>query len=115
MTTEGQIVLFQFVQTDQSMGKLRPALVIRKLPGSFNDWLICMISSQLHQEIPELDEIVTDKDADFAGSGLKVPSLIRITRLAVVNENVLLGRVGQIDAIRLLRIRQRLIRWLQAT
>jgi mRNA interferase MazF len=76
MTTEGQIVLFEFAQTDQSVGKLRPALAIRKLPGAYNDWLICMISSQLHQEIPGFDEMMSEKDADFSDSGLKAPSLI---------------------------------------
>jgi mRNA interferase MazF len=38
--TEGQIVLFRFPQTDQQPGKLRPALVIRKLPGRQEDWPI---------------------------------------------------------------------------
>ena len=50
MIDEGQIVLFNFPQTDQKIGKLRPALVLRRLPGRFDDWLICMISSQLHQQ-----------------------------------------------------------------
>ena len=50
MIAEGQIFLFKFPQTDQQEGKLRPALVLRELPGKYNDWLICMISSQLHQK-----------------------------------------------------------------
>ena len=33
MIAEGQIVLFRFPQTDQEAGKLRPALVLRRLPG----------------------------------------------------------------------------------
>lgn len=56
MIVEGQIVLFRFPQTDQQSGKLRPALIVRKLPGRYDDWLICMISSQLNQEIPGFDE-----------------------------------------------------------
>jgi len=47
MIQEGQIVLFIFPQTDQSPGKLCPALVIRNLYGPYDDSLICMISSQL--------------------------------------------------------------------
>ena len=39
MIREGQIVLFRFPQTDRTSGKLRPALVIRKLPGQYDDWL----------------------------------------------------------------------------
>ena len=33
MIREGQVVLFRFPQTDQVSGKLRPALVLRRLPG----------------------------------------------------------------------------------
>jgi hypothetical protein len=50
-----------------------------------------MISSQLNQEIPGFDEIVTSDDLDFNDSGLKLPSLIRIGRLAVVNSDILVG------------------------
>lgn len=45
MIQERQVVLFRFPQTNQTAGKLRPALVIRKLFGLLGDWLICMISS----------------------------------------------------------------------
>jgi mRNA interferase MazF len=64
---------------------LRPALVVRKLPGHYQDWLICMISSQLSEEIPGFDEVISPEDVDFNGSGLRVKSLIRTGRLAVVN------------------------------
>ena len=46
MIQEGKIVLFRFPQTNQAAGKLRPALVLRKLLGDYEDWLICMISSK---------------------------------------------------------------------
>lgn len=40
MITEGQVVLIKFPQTNQTGENLRPALVLRKLPGKFNDWLM---------------------------------------------------------------------------
>ena len=40
MVKEGHVVLFRFPQTDLKEGKLRPALVIKKLPGEYDDWLI---------------------------------------------------------------------------
>ena len=115
MIAEGQIVLFRFPQTDQTKGKLRPALVLRELPGQYKDWLICMISSQLNQEIPTFDEIITPDDSDFKQSGLKLPSLIRSCRIAVVNSDIFLGKLGQIDPKRLLRIRQKLSQWIKNT
>jgi mRNA interferase MazF len=115
MISEGQIVLFRFPQTDQATGKLRPALVIRRLPGPHNDWLICMISSNLDQNVPDFDEVIIPNDVDFKYSGLKVESLIRIGRLAVVDGGILIGKLGQIDAQRLLRIKQKLSIWIQGT
>jgi len=115
MTDEGQVVLFRFPQTDQQAGKLRPALIVRQLPGQYEDWLICMISSRLGQEISGFYEIITSDDSDFRDSGLKLSSLIRISRLAVVNGDILLGRIGQIDSRRLSRIKQKLSQWLKGT
>lgn len=47
MREEGQIVLVSFPNTDFSSPKLRPALLLKKLPGDFEDWLLCLISTKL--------------------------------------------------------------------
>ena len=99
-------------RSDQSKGKLRPALVLCPLPGRHDDWLICMISSQLEQAIPDFDETVTPEDDDFKQSGLKLSSLIRISRIAVVSGDILLGKLGQLDTQRLIRIRKKLSDWI---
>jgi mRNA interferase MazF len=112
MIREGQVVLFRFPQTDQAATKLRPAVVLRRVPGPFEDWLVCMISSQLGQEIAGMDETLTPGEPDFAATGLKVPSVIRITRLAVAERSVLCGAIGQVTSQRLLRIKARLGEWL---
>jgi mRNA interferase MazF len=72
-----------------------------------------MISSQIHQEIPDFDEVISSNDSDFLHSGLKLPSLIRIGRIAVVEGEILLGKLGQIDGKRLSRIKQKLSFWIQ--
>ena len=105
MIREGQIVLFRFPPTDQTAAKLRPALVLRRAPGPFDDWLVSMVSSQLEQEIPAFDEVLTHNAPDFAGSGLKVPSVIRLARLAMAERSVLRGAIGQIAPDRLQRIK----------
>ena len=53
MKQAGQIVLFRFPQADLDEGKLRPALLLGKLPGEYDDWLICMISSQIRRRAPD--------------------------------------------------------------
>jgi mRNA interferase MazF len=112
MRQAGQIVIFRFPQTDLEEGKLRPALLLGKLPGEYDDWLICMVSSQTHHHIAGFDEMVQESDSDFRESGLKVASVIRVGRLAVVSGEILLGAIGQISNERLGRIKQHLSEWL---
>lgn len=71
-----------------------------------------MISSNIDPQIPELDELITPVTSDFMQSGLKVSSVIRASRLAVVNGNILLGKLGQINTERPHKIKQKLTKWI---
>jgi mRNA interferase MazF len=108
----GQIALVAFPHTDMAYGKLRPVLLLRQTSHRFDDWLVCMISSQVRQADPELDELIVPDDDDFADSGLKTASVVRLSRLAVVNGAILAGCLGHIAPERLVRLRQKLAAWL---
>ena len=71
-----------------------------------------MVSSQVRHNVPGFDEIVREDDVDFATSGLKVTSVIRVGRLAVVEADILVGAMGQISLERLRRIKRHLAEWL---
>lgn len=109
----GKIVLFKFPQTNLEEGRLRPALVITKLPGDFDDWLICMISTRKHQFQSQYDEIIVEDSDEFKTSGLKSESIIRSTRLAVVQEDILMGSIGNISNKLLNKIRKNLSNWIK--
>ena len=113
MKRPGQIVLFRFPQADLSVGKLRPALLLGRVPGPYKDWLVCMVSSQLRQYIADFDELIGEADSDFSHSGLKGASVFRVGRLAVVEDEMLLGSTGEIGSDRLSRIRRRLAEWIK--
>ncbi len=49
MPTPGQIGVIRFPQTDPAAGKFRPVLVVAPCPGPHGDWLVALVSSQLHQ------------------------------------------------------------------
>lgn len=112
MKRAGQIALTPFPHTDLSGTKLRPVLLLRPASRHFNDWLVCMVSSQLHQSDPELDESVQTSDPDFFASGLKTSSVLRLSRLAVLDGSLMVGSIGMIDTARLEAIKQRLGRWI---
>lgn len=108
----GDIFLLEFRATDFAAKKQRPVLLLQQLPGRFGDWLVCMISSQQHQQIPNFDELIAEQDRDFSQSGLHRPSVIRIARVAVVETGLLSRRIGRISKSRLARIKKRLARWI---
>jgi mRNA interferase MazF len=111
MISEGNIALFQFPNTDTSSGKLRPALVIRRTTGRFNDWLICMISSRVHQIEADTDILIKQDSAAFQATGLKVSSVIRSQRLAVVDQSVFRGVLGKVETDVLRSVKQNIAEW----
>jgi mRNA interferase MazF len=112
MKQAGQIALTPFPYTDLTGAKLRPVLMLKKSSIYHDDWLVCMVSSQLQQADPDLDEIITEADDDFSASGLKVQSVLRLSRLAILSSNLMVGNLGQISSHRLSTVRKRLSQWL---
>ena len=92
---------------------MRPALLLAKLPANQNDWLVCMISSQIRQAISGVDDIIETSDADFSQTGLKTASAVRLTRLAVVEETIFVGTTGEISAKRLAKLKKQLSEWIE--
>ena len=112
MKQAGQVIVFRFPQTDLGEGNLRPAVLLNKLPGEYDDWLICMVSSQMHQYIAGFDEIIQEGDSDFGESGLKMTSVVRVGRLAVISGEMLPGAIGRVSDERMGRIKKNLLNWL---
>ncbi|MBL8182772.1 MAG: type II toxin-antitoxin system PemK/MazF family toxin [Blastocatellia bacterium] len=112
LASAGDIVLFRLPQTDQTVGKLRPALLVTALPTKYDDWLVCMVSSQIHQAIPNVDILIDTFDTDFASSGLKSTSIFRTTRLAIAAEHIFVGKLGTISQSRVEDARSRIASWI---
>jgi mRNA interferase MazF len=109
----GQVALMSFPQVDLAPGKRRPVLLVVRVPGPYEDWLVCMFSTNLQQALPDFDEVIGSDANDFHKSGLRVPSAIRVARLAMVSADLLVGTIGEIDDARLRRIQQTLACWIR--
>jgi mRNA interferase MazF len=85
----GDIVLLSFPFTDRQTYKRRPALII----NDFNDGdiLVCRITSQLYNT--KFDVYIDD----WEKSGLKLPSVIRVHKLAALDKNMVEMIMGKID------------------
>lgn len=91
---EGAVALAELPQSDGSL-KARPVILLRKLPP-YGDWLLCGVSTQLHQRVPGFDDLIEQSAPDYAISGLKASSIIRLGFLAVLPAARLVGAIGRI-------------------
>jgi mRNA interferase MazF len=95
---QGDIILTPVPQADGKL-KERPAIILREMPP-YGDFLVCGISTQLHQHVKGFDEIISPADEDFKPSGLLSKSLIRLGFLAVLPCSRILGSIGAISSKR---------------
>jgi mRNA interferase MazF len=109
----GDIVLVRFPQTDLKIGKFRPALVVAIGRGRYSDVLLAMITTRNYQYTPDFDIMIKTADADFAKSGLKDTSIIRLSRLVSVDPSIINALLGEISEERLKLAKYRLVEWLQ--
>jgi len=108
----GDIALAELQQADGRL-KARPVVVLSLMPP-FSDYMVCALSSKLHRECADFDEVVAVGDDDFVTSGLKVTSLIRLGMIATIPASATLGQLGSISDDRLRRLRSRLARHIEA-
>ena len=105
------MALAQLSQADGSV-KNRPVILLRQMPP-FGDWLVCGVSTQLHQRVAGFDELIEHSGPEFSRSGLKADSLIRLGYLAVLPVSDLRGAIGSISPECHHRLLENLCRHLQ--
>ena len=90
---KGKIVLIPFPFTDLTSAKLRPALVLIE---SENDCVVAFISSRVPTEPSSTEILIREDHKEFAGTGLKRSSVLRLDKVATVSKSLMLGEIGQI-------------------
>ena len=111
---EGDLALAPLPQADGQI-KNRPVVLLRRLPRlAISSSAVSAPSTQLHQRVAGFDEEIAAGDPEFAASGLKAASLIRLGFLAVLPDSALLGRIGTLSSTRRLRLLANLCRHLSS-
>lgn len=83
---KGDIILITFPFTDLSGSKLRPAVI---LVDTIEDVTVTFITSQLKWREPT-DVFISPT----SNNGLKLPSLIRTSKLATLDKTLIRGKIG---------------------
>ncbi len=86
---KGNVVLIPFPFTDLKGNKIRPAVI---LADSELDVTICFVTSELRWKTRYDVSVFPSKN-----NGLKVPSLIRTGKIATVDADLVLGKLGDLS------------------
>ena len=90
---KGKIALIPFPFTDLTSAKLRPALVL--IAGE-KDCVVAFISSRMTDKLSPTEVLIGEDHEEFAGTGLKRSSVVRLDKVATVSKSLMLGEIGQI-------------------
>jgi mRNA interferase MazF len=94
--TKGKVVLLPFPFDDLSTSKVRPAVCLTELIGEHRHVVVAFITSQLPAVPLASDVLLLPTDAEFAASGLRVASAIRLHRLLTVTTGLLRRQLGEL-------------------
>jgi hypothetical protein len=109
----GDVVLIRLPQFGGGPLKLRPALFLTQLPGPYQNILLAGISTHLQDAQSDWDELLSPTESDFALSGLRHASIVRLSYLYSAHANEIGGWLGEIEPQRLDRLRARLSKHLR--
>jgi len=93
----GTIVLLQFPFTDGMTYKRRPALVLKDFEDG--DLLVCRITSKIYNSAYDIYL------NDWSKFGLKLPSVVRVHKMATLEKDMIVTIMGQIDENMLSKIK----------
>ena len=97
---KGEIVLIPFPFTDLTGSKLRPALV---LSANSSDITVCFITTQIRWK--EVADVIIKPSPT---NGLKKESLLRLSKFATIDSNLIIGILGELDATTMKIVNQNL-------
>lgn len=111
---KGNIVLVDFPFTDLSQTKLRPAVVLAA-NSALDEFTLCFISSQRVNQLNPTEFALLDSDPDFAQTGLRISSKVRVTRMTTVSRQLIAKQLGTLGTQHLAQLEKTLIQAFQLT
>ncbi|MUG97295.1 type II toxin-antitoxin system PemK/MazF family toxin [Scytonema sp. UIC 10036] len=105
---KGKVVLVPFPYDDLSVNKLRPAVCLTTPVGARRHVIMAYVTSRIPDTVLETDIAIDSSHPDFATSGLRVASTIRLHQLVTVSTVVIQRELGELSSDTLTQIAEKL-------
>ncbi|MEK7727575.1 MAG: type II toxin-antitoxin system PemK/MazF family toxin [candidate division KSB1 bacterium] len=93
----GDLVVVAFPYTDLSQQKRRPALVLNENTEE-GDVILAFIGTHLPSQLNPTSIILRCDEQNFANTGLKADSVIRLDKLATIERRLITRRIGKLTS-----------------
>jgi mRNA interferase MazF len=103
-----KVVLLPFPFDDLSGSKVRPAVCLTEAIGSHRHVVLAFITSAVPPTLEPTDVLLDPADADFASSGLRVRSALRLHRMVTVSAVIIQRQLGILTPDLQAQVQQRL-------
>jgi len=95
--TRGKVVLVPFPFDDLSATKARPAVCLTNPIGPHRHAVLAFISSRIPADLLETDIVLDSRQTDFAMTGLRVSSTLRLHRLMTITTTLIQRELGELS------------------
>lgn len=103
-----KIVTVPFPFDDLSANKVCPAVCLTDEIQPYGHIVLAFITSRISANPSDTDFVIDATDADFAQTGLKVSSTIRLHRLMTISKNIIRRQFGKLSKNQQAEIENRL-------
>ena len=103
-----KIITVPFPFDDLSSNKVRPAVCLTDEIQPYGHIVLAFITSKVSANPSDTDFTIDSQDADFAQTGLKVSSTIRLHRLMTVSKTIIQRKLGELSSTQQKEIENRL-------
>jgi len=105
---KNKIVLVPFPFDDLSANKVRPAVCLTDEIQPYGHIVLAFITSQVPVNPSDTDFVIGAQNADFAQTGLKVSSAVRLHRLMTASKKIIKRELGKLSKNQQAEIEKRL-------
>ena len=103
-----KVVLVPFPFDDLSGSKVRPAVCLTDAVGAHRHVVVAFITSAVPARLEPTDVLLDSGSADFARSGLRVRSALRLHRMVTVSATIIQRQLGVLTPNLQAQVQQRL-------
>lgn len=105
---KNKIVLVPFPFDDLSANKVRPAVCLTDEISPYGHIVLAFITSKVPANPSDTDFVIDAQNADFAQTGLKASSAVRLHRLMTVSKKIIKRVLGELSKNQQAEIEKRL-------